>query len=322
MASYPKPEEVLLSDLLQLFNEPDAKPAWRKPWTATAQSQHKNLVTSAEYSGANPLVLELYAALRGHTTPLWLGSGQAKKIGCFPKKGSKAARILRPQLNQYEKTDDSGQLIKDAEGNAEINAWVSYKVTCVFNVSDLQGKDEKAQAALEARIKEAMGEQPRRDLQEILPAAESVLRAWSVRTQFGGSRACYSPSGDVISMPDRETFQSLDSFYATWAHEQAHSTGHKSRLNRDMGGKFGSKSYAREELVAELASVLIGCRLGIGCDLQNHVAYLHSWADNLKEGGPKALIKALTDARKAADLITGVSTTEDPVKPSQELVAA
>ena len=104
--SYPKPEEVLLSDLLQLFNDPQAKPAWRKPWTATAQSQHKNLVTGAEYSGANPLVLELYAALRGHTTPLWLGSGQAKKIGCFPKKGSKAARILRPQLNQYEKTDD------------------------------------------------------------------------------------------------------------------------------------------------------------------------------------------------------------------------
>ena len=74
--------------------------------------------------------------------------------------------------------------------------------------------------------------------------------------------------------------------------------------------------------MAELASVLIGCRLGIGCDLQNHVAYLHSWADNLKEGGPKALIKALTDARKAADLITGESTTEDPVKASQALVAA
>ena len=167
-----------------------------------------------------------------------------------------------------------------------------------------------------------MGAAPNRDLQEILPAAESVLRAWSVRTQFGGSRACYSPSGDVISMPDRETFQSLDAFYATWAHEQAHSTGHKTRLDRPMSGKFGSKAYAREELVAELASVLIGCRLGIGCDLQNHVAYLHSWADNLKEGGPKALIKALTDARKAADLVTGVSTTEDPVKATGSLVAA
>ena len=320
--SYPKPEEVLLQDLLQLFNDPNPCPKWRKPWTATAQSQHKNLVTGVEYSGANPLVLELYAALRGHTTPLWLGSGQAKKIGCFPKKGSKAARILRPQLNQYEKTDADGQIIKNAEGDAEINAWVSYKVTCVFNVSDLQGKDDTAQAALEQRIRECMGAAPKRDLQDILPAAESVLRAWSVRTQFGGSRACYSPTGDVISMPDRETFQSLDAFYATWAHEQAHSTGHKTRLNRPMSGKFGSKSYAREELVAELASVLIGCRLGIGCDLQNHVAYLHNWADNLKEGGPKALIRALTDARKAADLVTGVSTTEDPVKATESLVKA
>ena len=104
-------------------------------------------------------------------------------------------------------------------------------------------------------------------------------------------------------MPERTSFNNVESFYATWAHEQVHSTGHKSRLQRDLSGGFGSKLYAREELVAELGAFLITRRIGISSDAQNHAAYLANWAAVLKEG-PKVLFKVLSDATKAANLIS------------------
>ena len=117
--------------------------------------------------------------------------------------------------------------------------------------------------------------------------------------------ACYVPGADRISMPNPEAFRSRETFVATWAHEQAHSTGHEKRLNRPMAGRFGAPSYAREELVAELASVLICYRLEVGYELEHHASYMASWAKGLRDGGPKELFKVLSEARKAADLITG-----------------
>jgi antirestriction protein ArdC len=111
-------------------------------------------------------------------------------------------------------------------------------------------------------------------------------------------------------MPEAEAFTSREAFCATWAHEQAHSTGHSSRLARPMDGTHGSKAYAREELVAELAAVLIAYRLQIGCQLENHAAYLKDWAQLLREE-PKALFKVLSQARQAADLIAPEPLPED-----------
>ena len=122
-------------------------------------------------------------------------------------------------------------------------------------------------------------------------------------TNFGGTRACYSSSLDRISMPQDISFESRESFCSTWLHEQAHSTGHSSRLDRKLGNQYGSAAYAREELIAELASVLACYRLRIGFDLPQHAAYMSSWAKALKEGGAKELMKVLSEARMAADLI-------------------
>ena len=81
-----------------------------------------------------------------------------------------------------------------------------------------------------------------------------------------------------------------------------HSTGHPARLARDLSGMFGSRAYAREELVAELGAVLLGERLEIGSDVANHAAYLGHWVDLLRES-PRVLLQVLSDARKAADLV-------------------
>ncbi len=304
----PTAEEALVADLVALMESSDLPP-WRREW-AGQQGEHRNLETGKPYRGANPILLELGSMLRGHTLPLWIGGAQAKAHGWWPRKGCKSVRIVRPQLNKREQQDDNGQPITGPDGSQLIAAWVSYKPCAVFNAADLVGTDEAAEAALQARIREAIGQPLQLEPAARLEAAEAVLEAWTVPTSWGGTRACYSPDLDQIRMPEPEAFTTREAFAATWAHEQAHSTGHGSRLNRNMTGAHGSKAYAREELVAELAAVLIAYRLQIGCQLKNHAAYLKEWAQLLREE-PRALFKVLSDARQAADLIAPEAIEEE-----------
>ena len=104
-------------------------------------------------------------------------------------------------------------------------------------------------------------------------------------------------------MPLAISFESRETFCSTWLHEQTHSTGHSSRLDRKLDNQFGSAGYAREELIAELASVLSCYQLRIGYDLPRHASYMSSWAKALKERGAEELMKDLSEARIAADLI-------------------
>lgn len=304
----PTPEEQLAADLVALM-ESSELPPWRREWHGHS-GNHRNLVTGAEYSGSNPLLLELGSLSRGHSMPLWLGAGQGKPLGWWPKKGSKACRIIRPQLNTYT---DQVEMNNVQTGQPEIvdqsRAWVSFKAVAVFNAADLQGATEESQIALDAAIAAALGQGEPAAPAARLEAAESVLESWEVITTFEGGRACYSPTRDQITMPPADSFINREAFCATWAHEQAHSTGHSSRLSRDMGGDSSSKTYAFEELIAELAAVLICYRLQVGSEFTNHAAYLKSWVQILR-AEPKQLFKILSKARAAADLITGATAGE------------
>ena len=106
------------------------------------------------------------------------------------------------------------------------------------------------------------------------------------------------PQLDRIQLPERASFDSPAAFYATWAH----STGHASRLKRDLGGAFGQPRYAREELVAELGAVLLGDRLEICSELQSHAGYLEQWIA-LLQAEPQVLFQVLGEARQAVELI-------------------
>lgn len=308
----PSSEEILLADIVTLMESSDLPP-WQRPWQGH-QGEHRNFATGKPYRGANPMLLELGALMRGHTLPLWIGGSQAKALGWFPKKGTKAVRITRPQLNRCT---DEAENLQTGQSEEITRQWVSYKPVAVFNAADLQGGDEASAEALRVAIAEALGQAPATEQPEAmdarLQAAWQQLEAWQVPTAWGGTRACYSPSLDRISMPAVDAFSSRETCAATWAHEQAHSTGHSSRLNRKFGAgaQHGGQAYAREELVAELASVLICYRLRVGYQLEQHAAYLKSWASHLKEGGPKELFKVLSDARKAADLIVPEPVAEE-----------
>jgi antirestriction protein ArdC len=245
--------------------------------------------------------------VRGHGLPLWLGGAQAKAEGWFPRKGCTAARILRPQLNKRE---EEGTNPDTGSAETVLKTWTSFKVVPVFNAADLVGATEETGAALAERIAAAIGQTETKEPAARLEAAEAVLEAWEVATVYGGAQPCYLTGLDRISMPNPEAFESREAFAATWAHEQIHSTGHKDRLSRPMGGTFGSKAYAREELVAELGALLLCQRLEIGTQFENHAAYLANWIEVLQEG-PRTLFQVLSQARQAADLIAPEAPAAD-----------
>jgi antirestriction protein ArdC len=302
---------------------------WRREWDAG--DQHRNLLSGRRYRGANPVLLSLGLQLRGSSLPYWCGFGEAQLLGLFPRKGSKAVYVLRPQLHQChddqpaqagsadragagaagagaESGDAAAAGADSGDAAAAGRSWVSYRPMAVFNAADLQG--EALEGLIRKRRQAGGGSQ--RPEPERLAAAEAVLSSWPVPTSFGGDRACYLPAADRIALPARSAFASAAALYATWAHEAIHSTGHSCRLARDLSGGMGAagdggRAYAREELVAELGAVLLGHRLEIGSAMANHAAYLGAWVELLR-ASPQVLLQVLSDARRAADLIC----PEDP----------
>lgn len=307
-------EDTLVASLIALMEK--GTTPWRREWSNKSGGHHVNLLSGRPYRGANPILLTIGLHQRGATLPYWCGAGEAKAHGLHPRKGSKAVTVLRPQVRRQRPVapkepsaphpaDRTGDPAEDQRASC---SWVRYFPVTLFNAGDLEG--EALPGLLSAR--QAGDAQTMRPEPERLTHAEAVLRAWPVPCFHGGSLASYNPHSDQIQLPERNAFHSSSALYATWAHEALHSTGHPSRLNRNLSGAMGSKDYAREELVAELGAVLLGDRLEIGSNVSNHAAYLAEWIKLLRES-PQLLYKLLSDARRASDLICPQSTGSEPL---------
>jgi antirestriction protein ArdC len=134
-------------------------------------------------------------------------------------------------------------------------------------------------------------------------AAETIVTNSGVTVRIGGNRAFYAIATDHIQMPPRRVFHSAEGWSTTILHELGHSTGHPSRLNRDLRNAFGSPDYAREELRAEIAQVMVCAELGIGeCEFTNGAAYIASWLETLRSDR-KEIFRAATDAQRIADYL-------------------
>lgn len=316
------PEDKLVHSLIALM-EAGTTP-WRRPWDETSGGHHMNLLSGRRYRGSNPALLSFGMHLRGSTLPYWCGFAEARARGLVPRRGSQAVYVLQPQRIKAQDTQSNDAVT--GAGNPEGSAGRSnaaagsserrqtdgptsaqrrflYRPIPVFNAADLEG----AGLAELIRMRRSTASAECRPQPERLLHAETVLQRWPVPAISGGDRACYLPDADRIHLPDRDSFHSAAAHVATWAHEAIHSTGHNSRLGRDLSGVMGAgdaggTAYAREELVAELGAVLLGDRLEIGSDTCNHAAYLSHWIALLRES-PRLLLKLLAEARKAADLI-------------------
>ena len=143
----------------------------------------------------------------------------------------------------------------------------------------------------------------------IEPPAEALIAATRAEFRIGGARAFYSPSGDFVQVPPPQAYFEPINRHRTAFHELGHWSGAASRLGRDLSGSFGSKSYAREELVAEIAGAFVCASLGIVPTVR-HADYIGSWLEVLREDN-HAIVRAASSASKAADYILGFQPRAD-----------
>ena len=139
---------------------------------------------------------------------------------------------------------------------------------------------------------------------------------WVCKIQYDKEEkgAYYSPAKDIVVLPTKaqfrihpddpeECFKDGQEYYGTALHEMAHSTGHPSRLDRLKPAAFGSPEYAKEELVAELTSAMVGNTLGFDRRISdNNVAYLQNWTSALRKE-PKFIVTVMADVNKASRII-------------------
>jgi putative DNA primase/helicase len=200
---------------------------------------------------------------------------------------------VRLDKNGQPVLDDRGKLVKDLVRLQRPKVIAA----AVFNAQQIDGIP-----ALE----------PIRELRwDAIEQAEKLLMASNARiehSQVGG--AYYRLSADTIHLPARERFASAGDYYSTALHELGHWTGHADRLNRDMAHPFGTEAYAREELRAEIASLILGSELGIGYDPEQHAGYVDHWIQILTET-PKEILYAAADAERISEYILTIEQRQE-----------
>ena len=254
---------------------------WRKSWASGDVSMPVNFRSRKEYRGANVLML----MCSGYSSGYWLTFKQTAELGGKVRTGEKGTPVVF--WNFVEKpTDDPGRVKKIP----------FLKYYTVFNIAQCEGikNDETAPEPVKpfVQIERAM---------QIVDGMPNLPRI------AGGSRrAAYSPSTDTVHMPDAEAFDVEQEYYSTLFHELVHSTGHKTRLNRDeveAPVSFGSQSYSKEELVAEMGAAFLCADAGISNEvIDNQASYIDGWLSRLRKD-KKLLLQAAGKAQRAADYI-------------------
>ncbi|HAZ7997347.1 TPA: DUF1738 domain-containing protein [Escherichia coli] len=259
-------------------------PAWRKPWTGEAATMQMPLRSNGEaYRGINVVMLWLTAAEKGYRSAYWFTYRQAKKLGGQVRKGEKGSTVVK-----------FGTVEREDEQTGEEKKIPYLKGYTVFNADQIDGLPEQYHAA-PAEAARDLGTAADPELDAFFAATGADIRTSSE------PRAYYNPTGDYIHMPPIATFHSAAGYYATLAHEATHWTGHKSRLDRFS--RFSDrKSYAFEELIAEIGNCMLCASLGLIPDFDQSAAYVQSWLRALKDD-KRLIFKAATEAQKAADLL-------------------
>ncbi|MDD7165872.1 MAG: zincin-like metallopeptidase domain-containing protein [Clostridia bacterium] len=280
---------------------------WTQGWVSSGAPE--SAITGKKYRGINNLFLSLIAMSENYGDNRWATFKQMEEKGWTFKKdeeGNSLAKGKGASIEYYEMRDKEtkrrfdrsvldGMTASEQQEYMDKNVYWLRKFYRVFNCSLMDGVPVK--------------EKPQIDVNDRNDRAEAILDYWDkneAKIVYGGSRAFYRTDTDEVHLPERADFKSMQEFYSTALHEIGHSTGHESRLNRDLSGRFGSEGYAMEELRAEIASIFMEQDLEIEPSegrLQNNAAYIQSWKEEIKEN-PNALFTAITDADKIAKYVS------------------
>lgn len=260
---------------------------WVKPWSAMGEGgPDRNGASGHVYRGINVLLTRM----AGFGCPRWYTFNQAKGLGACVRKGEKGTKVV------YWAFVEPKERKSEDEGNdRKIPILRCYTV---FNALQIEWPEGHKHAVV-------VGDPPVQDFPRV---AEKVADTGAC-IRHGGDMACFSPNEDIIRMPDPDAFKSPADYWATVLHELTHWTGHMSRLDRQLGNRFGSEAYAMEELVAELGAAFLCTELGVEGQLQ-HVEYLAHWAKVLRED-KRAIFTASRMAQDAAAYLLKAAGDEE-----------
>jgi antirestriction protein ArdC len=255
---------------------------WTKPWKNgnTGGIMPMNAATKRSYNGINIPILWHAQLSRGYPTASWMTYKQANEIGGQVRGGEKSTHIVFTKK----------LTIKDRESEEEKQIGM-LKAYSVFNLAQIDGLFQET--AVE------VSQEQRQD------AVTAFVAATKADIRIGGDRACYVPALDFITVPPESAFITKEHFLATNLHELGHWTGAKSRLDRDLKSRFNEKSYAAEELVAELTAAFLCAHLNIKGELR-HAEYINNWIQLLKEDD-RAIFTASSKASQAANFLRAFS---------------
>ena len=260
---------------------------WVCPWDRAkcACGMPANAASGRRYSGINVLILWAAVIDEGFSSHRWLTYRQAQAAGGNVRKGEHGTTVsyadrFTPQREAKAARDE----------DREVRQVAFLKRFTVFNVDQCDGLPEPLASEIE--------QLPELD---VMPRAEALIVASGADFRVGGSMAFYDPVRDYVQVPPRQAFGEQINWYRTALHELGHWTGHGSRLDRDQSGVFRSADYAREELVAEMASAFTCASLSINPTVR-HGDYIGAWLHVLRED-ERAIFRAASAASKAADYL-------------------
>lgn len=284
-------------------------PEWQRGYVFRKQY---NPISETRYSKANMIHLMAAALENGWTDPRWVTFPQMKAenqkyidAGLNPiyvlKKGSKGSLIEFHQ--ECYKDPETGKTIPTNRSSDNTNSnelseeprntfWI-HQYYKVFNAEQFE-KFPPLELEMEDIVRV---EQRNKFIENIMENSEAPIHFDQVDRNY------YIPSKDEIHLVARENWKAPELLYSTALHEIGHSTGHPSRLHRNLKGGKGSEAYAREELVAEFTSALLHGTYNLErAEQENNAAYIKGWSQQLLSD-PNAFVYAIRDAEKAVQYI-------------------
>lgn len=253
---------------------------WKRQWVGGLMPT--NAVTGRAYNGINIPILWAAAQERRYESQGWLTFQQAEQKGGHIRKGEKGTHVVFTKKVTVKNERDEDEQV------AMLRTYV------VFHVSQVEGIDL-------------------RPLRHELHEPHAFLAATGAEIRMGAD-PMYVPSKDFIALPPKSSFKSEAHYHATGLHEAIHWSGAPHRLNRDLWGRFGTKAYAAEEMIAELGAAFLCAHLGIEGQLR-HADYIASWIELLKDD-PRAIFTAASKAGQAATFLRSFSEEMDDAEQS------
>lgn len=248
---------------------------WRQTWKSGLPS---NFVSKQPYRGINIWLLDNGK----YQSNLWLTFNQTKQLGCCVHKGEHGKPIVYWQITE--------RLQKD-ELNEEFLRKIPFMRTyTVFNI-------EQTTVKIETETKEF----------NPIQKAQEIIDGYDDKPEIISGGPSYSPELDKVKMPSMSAFDSLDEYYSALFHEFSHSTGHETRLNRNIKNHFGSDPYAEEEVICEMSASFLSGIVGIDVynkTIDNTTAYIQHWSQRFADN-EKLIVSLSSQSQKSSDWILG-----------------